>query len=232
MRPSLSQFQMMMAATASASDPYFANVWSLLHFDGTDGSATFTDVIPARGWTQVGGALLDTSIKLFGSASLHCPTTGIKTNATATVGIGTGDCCIEWAQYWDDLTGYQTAFSYGYVSSGALLAQTTSGTGLYDIYVSGTKIFSETSSTPSLNTWYRYALVRSSGVITLYRNGVAAGSASSSASIAPSGVPWAWGVDPSQGYGINANLDECRITVGVPRYTGDYTPATGPFPDH
>ena len=57
-------------APAVETDPYWANVSLLLHFEGTDASTTFTDSSShTRTFTVSGEAQIDTAHYVFGTAS-------------------------------------------------------------------------------------------------------------------------------------------------------------------
>jgi hypothetical protein len=87
----------------------------------------------------------------------------------------------------------------------------------------------------SFNTWYHFAAVRNGNTFTIYLNGnsVATGTLSgalyynpapfviggSSQSYAGGGAPW------------NGYIDDFRITNGIARYTGNFTPPTAPYPN-
>ena len=91
------------------------------------------------------------------------------------------------------------------------------------------------SWTPSPNTWYSVAVVRDviNGQLRLYIGGVQV----ASISLSPS-VIFALGQTsigghpalPSNG-ALNGNIAEVRVTNGQALYTGNYTPATMPFPN-
>jgi hypothetical protein len=53
----------------TGGDPNFGSVVALLHFDGTNGSTTFTDQ-KGNTWTAVSGAKISTAQSKFGGASL------------------------------------------------------------------------------------------------------------------------------------------------------------------
>jgi hypothetical protein len=75
----------------------FANVSALLHFDGTNGSTTITDVIGGT-WTAVGGAAINTSQSVFGGASLFVSNglnQSVKRTNSSAFDVGTGDWSIE-----------------------------------------------------------------------------------------------------------------------------------------
>jgi hypothetical protein len=84
----------------------------------------------------------------------------------------------------------------------------------------------------SLSTWTHFALVRSSGTLQGYVNGVATGSSWSNTSATrftlSNGLIGArWGnANPFTGF-----IDDLRITKGVARYTANFTPPTKAFPD-
>ena len=56
-----------------SADPYAANVISLLHFDGVNGSTTFTDQVPSRSWGRSGTSTISTAQSKFGGSSLNVP---------------------------------------------------------------------------------------------------------------------------------------------------------------
>lgn len=114
-----------------------SNIVSLTHFNGSDGSTTFTDET-GKTWTAVNGATLDTAVTKFGSASLQLnPFTGSPDHATtpshADFGFGTGDFQIECFFRWiaggegtnDVLVDFSDATNGGYS-----LKVTTGGGGL------------------------------------------------------------------------------------------------------
>jgi hypothetical protein len=93
----------------------------------------------------------------------------------------------------------------------------------------GSSYIVDGSSTFSTSTWIHYAAVRASGVLTLYRDGTAFGSAALAGNVnADSGVlKIGYYSEFAQSYFGRA--DEIRISKGIARYTGDFTPATSEF---
>lgn len=79
------------AATPSGNPPY-ANVVSLLHFNGADGSTSIVDE-KGKTWTAVGGAQLSTTNPKWGSACLVLDgaTSYVTTPAHADFNLGSGD---------------------------------------------------------------------------------------------------------------------------------------------
>ena len=97
---------------APAGDPYFSNVTSLLHMNGSHGGTSFPDVITANTWSLV-SANTDTTIKKFGTASMLSTGNGIAQNNASSGGrfdFGTGDFTIE-AWIMDTNTGTKGSFT-------------------------------------------------------------------------------------------------------------------------
>ena len=87
------------------------------------------------------------------------------------------------------------------------------------------------------NAWNHLAVVRHQGNVTIYTNGVG-GTAVAGAYDFPAAV-LALGSVPaaddqgaySSAYGFDGFLDEVRVTVGVARYTENFTVSARAFPD-
>src|SRR5690606_34123168 len=83
------------ATGPSSTDPYWSSVSSLLHFNGSNGSTTFTDE-KGVGWTASGDAEISTAQSKFGGSSLSLDGTGDWLDASnAGFTFGTGDFTIE-----------------------------------------------------------------------------------------------------------------------------------------
>jgi hypothetical protein len=81
-------------------------------------------------------------------------------------------------------------------------------------------------TTPSTNTWYHYAFVRSGTTVTLYINGVSQGTNTSSASLGSGGG--AIRIGNAAGYALTGNLSNVRYTKSAV-YTSAFTPPTAPL---
>lgn len=225
-------------AWVSGGDPYFSYVVALLHFDGTSGSTTFTDVT-GRPWSVIGTTTALSNVQYrFGTASLYVGNSGggsvsngIYTTASSDLNYGTGDFTIEWWEFCTLLTGYQTLYGFSTNGAGNLVIQTGNGDGKYIIYVSGTALMTE-ASPKTINTWQFHTLVCDAGTIRKYRDGVQTAFAASGTSLANTSnniLGGAWNNYPLIGY-----IDELRITKGICRYPGGvtFTPPTAPFPNY
>lgn len=225
--------------TNAVIDPDFADVVSLMHFEGADASTTFTDTI-TRTWSVGNDAQIDTAQFKYGSASGRFDGVGdyITTPNTLNLNFGTNDFTIEWFMRFNDKSGFQTIMSKGYNSpSGGWLVQTGNGDGKLSFYTYplGTLVAIETTGTVNDNQWYHIALVRSGTTFTIYRDGVSVASGTCADDFNDNINQLVIGGGNSAGnlnvLSYNGWMDEFRITNGVARYTATFTPPTQAFPD-
>lgn len=213
------------------TDPFWANVVSLLHFDGPDGSTTFTDQRPNT-WTAQSPAEISTLESKFGGAS------GLFTESTSSrvytsIGssawdFGTGDFTIEFQVYFTDTT---RCYIFDLGSNIASLIITPSS-GVIEVYGPASWVINSGSTPFATGQWYSLALVRNGNDWTLYRDGVAYVNATDSRSWGAS--IWEMSIGGSSGGSfstLDGYLDEWRVTKGVARYTANYTPQTAAFPN-
>lgn len=218
-------------------DPYFANVTSLLHFDGADGSTTITDNI-GNVWTVNGNAQIDTAQSKFGGASMLLDGTGdwINSGSAAAFGFGAGDFTIE---------GWFRPSSLAAANICLLDTRTGANEGIA-IYASGSAVgntFSAYSNAGPIgggdvdvfivNTWSHFAVVRQGTTVRGYLDGVQAFNGTdartyASASTCVIGDNYLAPSQPAAGW-----LDDFRITKGVCRYPDGttFTVPAAPFPD-
>lgn len=220
--------------SAPVGDPYYLQNSLLLHFDGSNGSTTYTDS-SANSLTPsaTGGAFsLSTTQSKFGGASVYFPPgvfCSITYASSALFGTGTGDFTAEcWCYRTGNTSGgtYVTLFSLGFATPWALYLN-SSGV----VAIAFNAVQSAYSSVPlSLNAWDHVALVRAGDVWQIYKNGVSILSVTNSINCGTSpqfiiGEPGA-SIESIRGY-----VDEFRFTKGVARYTANFTPPTAAFPD-
>lgn len=228
-----------------ASDPYWANVVALLHFNGSDGSTTFTDVT-GKTWTPSGNAQIDTAVSRFGGGSgLFDGNNDYLTCTHADLALGTGDLTVECWQYRIGNTSTGSSTDSVLIdqrtaepSSQAHLlirGSTTSGNRRFELYVNGASRAYSVNNAVADNAWRHLAWVRASGTSTIYVNGSSSGGTTwadstdyTSTTMRISGRFAATGGDYRS---LNGHLDEFRVTKGVARYTGNFTPPMSPFPN-
>jgi hypothetical protein len=212
------------------SDPYYSSVSLLLPMNGANGSTTFTDYSPAPNTITVNGntQISTARFKWGGSSGLFDGTTDWLYSPVGTGDFGTGDFTIEGWFNWVSLTngGLFHVYPGTPPNSVAGVAVGYDGTD-FQIY-SGTTNYGRTY-TPTVNTWYHVALVRNSSSLTLYVSGVAQG-ASISDGVNYGGNGVNVGLYYGSGFTFNGYVNDFRVTIGVARYTSNFTPPTGPFP--
>jgi len=208
-------------------------------------NAGIPDLAMQNDLQTVGSAQVSTSVVKYGTGSLSFSGSGayLPTASNPAIAFGTGDFTIEFWMNSNDVSTaqkgpFQTSTTTGGLapsySTGILMFEGANGSGGnlaggLCACVLGTFIG---SSTPVLTTgtWYHVALVRSSGTVTLYVNGVSNGSATVTGNITASNL--VVGGYYSTSYLYNGYLDDFRITNGYARYTTNFTPPTAALPTY
>lgn len=214
-------------------DPYFTYVSSLLHFNGSDGSTTFTDVT-GKVWTPFNAVQIDTAESVFGGASmLQTATDYIECASSADFGYGAADFCIEFRVRFSSVSGFQLVYDQRTLASPQPRPTIYLNSSQLHYYVDNITLIT-TGLTLSVNTWYAVAVVRLLGAVQMYIDGVAYGgniadTTNYEASHVLVGTP---GNDPGNSAGFQGHIDELRITKGFARYFTTYTPAAAAFPDN
>jgi hypothetical protein len=122
----------------------------------------------------------------------------------------------------DTAGGLKTSYTSGIIIVQGAINTTAGLTGGLVANVAGTLMGSSTAVITTA-TWYHVALVRASGIVKLYLNGTEIGSATITANC--SGQNLVVGGYYDTNYLYNGYLDEVRITKGIARYTGNFTPS-------
>lgn len=223
----------------------------LIHGDGTivdtsgnsnvltnAGSVVFDTIAPKFG----SGALKFTAINTSSGQKVSTP---ILSGSVLDILSGAGDFTIEG---WFKLTNTSTA-NFAICDYGDTVSVTDKGLVLTASLASGGSFTLQTSirqggagafwgpiggNTPlTADTWYHFAVVRSSGTGMLFLNGVSQGTAPSWVSYvfpATSLVQFGWTASISGS--LNPGMiDEVRVSKGVALYTANFTPPAAPFID-
>jgi len=193
----------------------------------------------------IGDSKVSTTQSKFGSSAMYFDGTGdyMSTQSNPGYAFGTGDFTIEaWVnpadvsgsaqrgflQTSDTAGGLKTSYTTGVIMLFGVNSSGVSLTGGVGVNIAGTLVASSIAVVTT-NTWYHIALVRSSGVATLYVNGTSVGSASATGSC--TGTYLCVGGYYSTGYLLNGYIDDLRITNGYARYTSNFTPPAKTFAD-
>ncbi len=211
--------------------PFVAsNTVLLIHADGANGSTAFIDSsVNANTLTAAGTAQVTTANQKFGTGSLdlhNSIASWLNTNNAADFNFGAGPFTIE---AWVYITANPTA--------GVILAQWAAQFGVFlnfnnnsisfQYSSDGSTGFSVvTSYTPPHNTWYHLAVDRdASNVLRVYANGVVLSSQTFAVTLFPSTDNAIIGNLPP-GFQFPGQFDEIRVSKGVARFAGAFTPPT------
>ncbi|MFN7878298.1 MAG: beta strand repeat-containing protein, partial [Pirellula sp.] len=211
------------------------NVSLLLNGDGANGSTAIIDSsLSPKTVTAFGDAQISTAQSKFGGASLGFNGAGaMLTSTSSDLSLGTSDFTIE---LW--------AYRLGGAPANSTYMQLSAGTDLYSPvlgFVQGSEIQIYISSnnaswniaagqrwgTVQANTWVHYALTRQGSTFKAFENGIQQSTWTSSASIYQASNLVSIGKSQntaSENY--KGYIDALRITKGIARYTGNFTPTT------
>ena len=204
---------------------------------------TNTGIQDATGKNDIvalGSAKTQANTVKFGSSAMYFDgSTGYLTsNINSNYQFGTGNFTVECWVNLSSLTGYQTLLTFGYTPLTAYGWAIQSGNGNGNwlwVYLNSTPstvaVITESGSTVNTNTWYHIAVVRNGTTLTMYRNGVSVGTASDTGNYTASAT---LGIGAGSGTGfnnyyLNGYIDDLRITKGIARYTGNFTPPAYQF---
>lgn len=230
------------SVVVSVGDQYWANVHSLMHFNGADGSDVFTDQT-GRVWTKTGTPIISTTQSKFGGASFRSLTNGsyLSTPHVAGAFDTAGDITVEaWVYRTAASTGDRDviASKYSTFASDGFTFQIGNGSNPgkanFSMGASGTFYVAQGTSTIPLNTWVHICGEKEGKVLRIYVNGVLEHSATIDPSHNPAdnSTEMRFAHDAIDGARtFTGYIDEFRWTQGVARYKGtNFTPATAEFP--
>jgi Concanavalin A-like lectin/glucanases superfamily len=215
----------------------------LLHMDGTDASTTFTDSNfggAAHTWTAGGNAQIDTGITKFGTGTgLFDGTTDTLTTPDHTdFDVGANDFTID---CWFNRAGGDGTNRFICAQSATpptgdfsylLKLDSVANALQFNLSATGTTLTAVTSTTLFTSTgWHHVAAVRVGDVLKLFVDGVQEGGdvafvgpAFNSGSVLGVGT-----LGASTAACWFGSLDEFRLSVGIARWTANFTPPTAPY---
>jgi len=212
----------------------------LLHMDGSDDGTAFTDE-SGKSWSRYSTPVTSVDQKKFGTASYYSSTRtkAIYTADHADFSFGTSDLTIDcWARFeaWNDYLTYlyshyddpNNGFRFDFrnqtyqSSSKMLVAQSLTG-GASAWYCS-----SGYETGWNLDTWYHFAFVRSGSHAYLFVNGTRKCDTAISYTFPnrTGSVYVGNGPGTTLDSGVYGYIDEFRYSLGIARWTEDFTPPT------
>ena len=178
----------------------------------------------------VGNAQVSTTQAKWGTTSMYFDGTGDTLNSSPSqvLSLGSGNWTIEcWVRL--NATGTETNigqsknyYTAGFNGNFVFRVGTSNLWRSFDGQSNQATI--DGSFSWSTGVWYHVAWVRNSGTVTVYRDGTSLGSVADSKTLSDS----ANGI--IIGSSLNAYIDDLRITVGLARYTANFTAPTAAFP--
>jgi hypothetical protein len=239
----MSMQQILFAGSSTTTDPYFANVVSLIHFDGANLQvAPYSDVVRgASAWADIAAnTLLVTAIQKFGATSLNTGNVGVYNPDHADWNFGSGDYTVEcWVRLaigglfqtifaqWNSGSGEKAPFlCYTNASNQVVFGASTTNASWDWLQTSATTL------TPEV--WYHVAICRSGTTVRGFIDGVEAvtsGTLTGAVVNNTTNVTIGNTADNPGSLDLQGHIDEFRATKGVARYTSNFTPSTTAFPD-
>jgi len=204
-----------------------ANTALLIHSDTTDGSTTFTDSSGnTLSITAEGNPQHEVDQKKFGTTSIYFDGNDALTTSSSDFVFGTtDDFTIDFWYYPEAFASNQYLFDFG-TNDGAL-SLLNGGVRYYNITLGTGSVLYSTVPAITLAVWVHLAIVRASGITTLYLDGVAKANDTD-------GYDYATQLFYLCRYGgggnfCNGYIDEFRISAGIARWTSNFTPPTAPY---
>jgi hypothetical protein len=224
-------------AKSIIGDQYYPSCSLLMHLNGANGSTTFTDNSPSpKTATANNGAVISTAQSKFGGASgLFDGTDDYVTVPDNSVfDFGSGNFTIEYWEYRTSSTAAkgtisrnnnsQSPWLLGWPNAGNVTFYASTNGSSWDV-ADGISMGVITT-----NVWTHYAVTRQGSTFRTFQNGIQISTFTSAATLYAGAAPLQIGRYNSVNYYIGY-LDELRLTKGVARYTGNFTPQTSEFPN-
>ncbi len=202
---------------SSTPDPYWSDVYALMHFNGAEGSTTFVEQKGLSVSVGSGALSITRTGPLFGTGCLDIQSSSAIYLPGTTLNA---DFCLEVSIYMTVGTGQRYLFYFGDESTGRITFF-IDGTSLkYDVYGFGGATL---GGTVALNTWQRICFERTGSTLIAMIEGAVVGSTTLSGVLGNAN-------SLSLFVGAIAKYDELRITKHA-RYGGAYTVSAEQFPN-
>lgn len=213
----------------------------ILHMDGADEATTFTDSsLSPHTFTAVNNAQIDTAQKVFGTASGLFDGTDdyIYSDDHVDWTLGSGDFTIDFRVRFNSVASTQTFINHHEEQNNTQqgwMVFFSSDNNLYFRYSTTGSSYEQDlifSWTPVADTWYHVAIVRNGNNLMAFVGGTQIGETKdvTGKTIYNSSEPLRLGVrlTTAGAYDLDFNgwLDEVRLSVGIARWTENFTPPT------
>jgi hypothetical protein len=200
----------------------------LLHGDGVGATFIDSETTP-KAITALGDVTQSVAKSQFGGKSISFDGNGDYLSFTGDSGMtfGAGDFTIDLWFLLNNISGQQEILDARAAPGATPWAMAViNGTQLQ--WYNGTSYLAPVSL--SANTWYHYAVVRSSGVTKQYLNGSQINSFTDNVNYTNGANNWYIGrAYDAALYYFNGYIDELRISKGVARWTANFTPPVSAY---
>jgi hypothetical protein len=220
----------------SPGDPDWANVIALLPMTGDNNATTFID-LTGRGWSAQGNAKISTAQSKFGGGAGVFDGSGdyVDTPDSNDWDFGAGMFTIEAFVRFNTAATNSTVLSQWGTTAGTAAWAFYLDTGiLYFRFYDTGAVLRDTSVAwaPAANTWYHLCAERNaSGVVRVYVNGVVVATQTRGQTMRTStALPRFGAVQGFSTFDLNGYAGWLRVTKGVARYNGAFTPPSEPYP--
>lgn len=213
---------------------------TLLHFNGTDASITFTDE-SGKTWTANGNAQIDTAQSVFGGASGLFDGTGdyLSSADHADWRLDDGSNSNKWTiDFRVRFNGDPGTAIHGFIEQRADSANLwalvlNSNVVYFQVRSSGSNIILPSFAwNPAGDTWYHIALVKDgTNGYMFFVDGTQVGTTQTDTDVIPdfAGTALIGIYSTSTNNYLNGWLDELRVSKGVARWTANFTPPSSEY---
>ena len=213
-------------------DEHWDKVTALLHFNGN-----LTDETGLGVYSKTAGVSFSNTHALHGQAIKVSNTVDyVTTTNGAAWQFGDDDLCIEFFVYPESISGYLgliAKWDSGISSRCEFLLAIMGGNMRFDVRSNNGSTYVPLliSAAPDINKLTHIAVTRDGDTFRLFYDGVKKDEKVSNVVInAYSATPVTIGGHVGENSKFNGYIDEVRVTKGVARYTGNFTPPDTPFP--
>jgi alpha-tubulin suppressor-like RCC1 family protein/predicted hotdog family 3-hydroxylacyl-ACP dehydratase len=209
-----------------------SNVVLFMHMDGVIGGTSFTDSsLASRAITRSGGVTTSATQSKFGGTSAYFDGTGrLAVAPSSSFQFGTGDFTVEAFIYYANNVSQGTIYDHGNSNVAGSLSVFVAGTSL-NVRMDGLNDLSATLPGSKFNTWTHIAVVRFSGILTMYVDGTSVASINRATANVSQNAPLVGATYYSNGgtyLYTTGYIDELRVSSDA-KYTTNFTPPSGPF---
>lgn len=217
---------------ATGKDPYFSSVVSLLHFNGTNGSTTFTDQKGVT-WTRGGTPTISTAQSKFGGASgvFNGSTDYLYTETSANFSFSSSDFTVEGYFNLNSVSSQPYLFHF-YVPSGQRWAVQVDASNAVLFFNSGGSGVYSTTGIVSTGQFVHVAVTKSGSTTRVFVGGIKVLTTTTAVyqdanhQIILGSAQFTASSNYLDGY-----VDDFRVTKGVCRYVDDFIPPQRQFAD-